>query len=105
MAVKKRSPYFDKKETRAIEERRNDQAVELAAMMRLAVRKSPLLGKQIEALGIKPSKRNAYEILKQLPVISREKLVQMEIDDPPYAGLGNPDAEDRPDLHLAGACL
>ena len=62
-------------------------------MMRLAVKKSPLLGKQIEALGIKPSKRNAYEILKQLPVISREKLVQMEIDDPPYAGLGNPDAE------------
>ncbi len=31
--------------------------------------------------------------LKRLPVISREKLVQMQIDDPPYAGLGNPDAE------------
>ena len=60
MAVKKRSPYFDKKETRTIEERRDDQAGELAAMMRLAVKKSPLIAKQIEALGIKPAKRKAW---------------------------------------------
>ncbi len=93
MVKKKRSAYFDKKETRTIEERRDGQAGELAAMMRLAVKKSPLVGRQIESLGMKPSKRNAYEILRRLPVISREKLVQMEIDDPPYAGLGNPDAE------------
>ncbi len=93
MVKKKSSPYFDKKETRTIEERREDQAGELAAMMRLAVKKSPLVRGQIESLGMKPSKRNAYEILKRLPVISREKLVQMEIDDPPYAGLGNPDAD------------
>jgi len=93
MAVKKKSPYFDKKETRSLEERREGQAGELAAMMRLAVRKSPLIRGQIEALGIKPAKRNALEILQHLPVIAREKLVQMEIDDPPYAGMGNPDAE------------
>ena len=93
MVKKKRSAYFDKKETRTIEERRDGQAGELAAMMRLAVKKSPLVRGQIESLGMKPSKRKAYEILKQLPVISREKLVQMEIDDPPYAGLGNPDAD------------
>jgi len=92
MASRKGSPYFDKKETRKPEERREDQAGELAAMMRLAVRKSPLIRKQFEALGIRPAKRNAYEILKMLPVISREKLVKMEIDDPPYAGLGNPDS-------------
>jgi phenylacetate-CoA ligase len=93
MVKKRRSPYFDSKEIRSIEERRDDQAGELAAMMRLAVRKSPLIAKQIDALGIKPAKRKACEILKQLPVISREKLVQMQIDDPPYAGLGNPDAQ------------
>ena len=90
---KKRSPYFDKKETRTIEERRNDQAGELAAMMRLGMKKSPVIRGQIETLGSQPSKRNAFELLKRLPVISREKLVQMQIDDPPYAGLGNADAE------------
>lgn len=93
MVKKRRSPYFDSKEIRSIEERRNDQAGELAAMMRLAVKKSPVLRGQIETLGSQPSKRNAFELLKRLPVISREKLVEMQIDDPPYAGLGNADAE------------
>jgi phenylacetate-CoA ligase len=90
---RRRSLYFDKKETRSLQERQDAQAAELAAMIRLAVRKSPLLREQIETLGIKPTKRDAYKILKMLPVISREKIVQMQIDNPPYAGLGNPDAE------------
>jgi phenylacetate-CoA ligase len=93
MVEKKRSLYFDRKETRNTEERREGQAAELAAMMRLAVKKTPLIRGQLDALGMKPSKRNAFEILKKLPVISREKIVQMQIDNPPYAGLGNPDAE------------
>jgi phenylacetate-CoA ligase len=92
MAVKKKGLYFDAKETRSREDRRAGQAGELAAMMRLAVKKSPLLRKQIESAGISPTKRNAFDLLKRLPVISREKIVQMEIDDPPYAGLGNPEA-------------
>ena len=83
MAVKKKSSYFDEKETRSPEKRREDQAGELAAMMRLAVKKSPLIRGQIELIGMKPTKRNAFDLLKELPVISREKLVQMEIDDPP----------------------
>lgn len=92
MAVKKRSPYFDEKETRGIEERLNDQAAELAAMMRLAVKQSASIRGQVEKIGLAPTKRNAFELLKRLPVISREKIVQMQIDNPPYAGLGNPDA-------------
>jgi phenylacetate-CoA ligase len=93
MVVKKRSPYFDEKETRSSQKRREDQAGELAAMMRVAVKKSPIMRGQIEAIGIKPTKKNAFELLKRLPVISREKIVQMQIDNPPYAGLGNPDAK------------
>lgn len=93
MAAEKRSPYFDKKETRSREERQDVQAAELADMMRLAVEKSAPIREQIETLGIEPSKRNAFEIMHKLPVISREKIVQMQIDNPPYAGLGNPDAE------------
>lgn len=92
MAVKKTSRYFDGKERRSQEQRRADQAGELAAMMRLAVQKSPVVRRQIEPFGIAPTRRNAFELLKGLPVISRERLVQMEIEDPPYAGLGNPDA-------------
>lgn len=92
MAVKKTSRYFDGRETRSREERGAGQAGELAAMMRLAMKKSPLMRKRIESTGLKPTKRNAFELLKRLPVISREKIVQMEIDAPPYAGLGNPDA-------------
>ncbi|HET6488226.1 MAG TPA: AMP-binding protein, partial [Syntrophales bacterium] len=93
MATKKRSPYFDEKETRTVEERRDGQAAELAGMMRLAVKKSPIIREQIEAIGIKPAKKIAFDLLKRLPVVSREKIVQMQIDDPPYAGLGNPDAD------------
>ena len=91
-AVKKRGAYFDRKETRSRERRREEQAGELAAMMRLAIKKSPVIRRRFEALGVTPTKRNACELLKRLPVISREKLVQMELDAPPYAGLGNPDA-------------
>jgi len=90
--VKTKRAYFDEKETRSPEKRREDQAKELAAMMRLAARKSPLIGKQIESLGVKPVKSSAFDLLSRLPVISREKIVQMQIDDPPYAGLGNPEA-------------
>jgi phenylacetate-CoA ligase len=93
MVKKKRSPYFDEKETRSRPERQDAQAGELAEMMRMAVNKSPLIRGQLEALGMKPSKHNAFEVLKKLPVVSREKIVQMQIDDPPYAGLGNPDAD------------
>lgn len=92
MRKMKRSPYFDEKEIRSPEKRREDQAGELAAMMRLAVKKAHVIRKEFESRGIKPSKKNAFETLKKLPVISRERIVQMEIDDPPYAGLGNPDA-------------
>jgi len=92
MATKKRSPYFDEKETRTVEERWEGQAGELAAMLRMGMKKSPLIRRQIEALEMKPLKRSAFEILKRLPVTSREKLVQMEIEDAPFAGLGNPDA-------------
>jgi phenylacetate-CoA ligase len=93
MAVKKTSRYFDGKETRSREQRREDQAGELAAMMRLAVKKSPVIRRQFEALGVTPTKRNACDLLKKLPVITREKIVQLQLTDPPYAGLGNPDAE------------
>jgi phenylacetate-CoA ligase len=91
--MRRRSPYFDKKEICSTEERREDQAGELASMMRLAVKKSPVLRRQLEAIGLKPTKKNAFALLKRLAIISRERIVQMEIDDPPYAGLANPDAE------------
>ncbi len=92
MPLNKKRSYFDEKETRSREQRLSDQAGELAGMMRLAVKKSPLMRKQIESIGITPTKRNAFAVLKRFPVISREKIVQMEIANPPYAGLGNPDA-------------
>ncbi len=90
--LRQRGGYFDGKETREPERRREAQAKELAAMMRLAARKSPRIRAQIESLGIKPTKGSAFDLLRRLPVISREKIVQMQLDDPPYAGLGNPDA-------------
>jgi hypothetical protein len=52
MAVKKTSRYFDGRETRSREERGAGQAGELAAMMRLAMKKSPLMRKRIESTGL-----------------------------------------------------
>lgn len=82
---------FDKKESRGKKKRKNQQDKALAEMVRLGYEKSARLKRMLNDAGIDPAAVGSRENLERLPVTSREKLVDMEQQHPPYAGLENPD--------------
>ena len=81
---------YDEKEAWGVEERKSRQDRLLARMVRLGYQKSPALRKILDANKINPARIKTREDLEILPVTSREKLVEMEMQKPPYAGLENP---------------
>ncbi len=84
---------FDKKESWSHKERKARQDESLASMVKLGYKKSPALKKILDANNINPRKIKCREDLESLPVTSREKLVEMEMRQTPYAGLENPDVQ------------
>jgi phenylacetate-CoA ligase len=82
--------YFDIREKCSLKERREAQDLALAAMLKLGYKKSVRLKKILDQNKINPAKIKTREDLEILPVTSREKLVEMEMQHPPYAGLENP---------------
>jgi phenylacetate-CoA ligase len=83
--------YFDGKEKASLKSRREMQDQALSAMVKRGYKKSPRLKKLLDRHHITPAKIQSREDLETLPVTSREKLVEMEMQDPPYAGLENPE--------------
>ena len=81
---------YDEKEAWGVEERKSRQDRLLSRMVRLGYQKSPTLRKILDANKINPARIKTREDLEILPVTSREKLVEMEMQKPPYAGLENP---------------
>ena len=82
---------FDKKESWTREERKTRQDENLAAMVRRGYEKSARIKQIFDMHKINPLNIRSREDLEILPVTSREKLVEMEMQEPPYAGLQNPD--------------
>jgi len=82
--------FFDEKESWGQEERKTRQDQSLSRMVRLGYKKSSVLKKILDGHKINPAKIKTREDLEILPVTSREKLVEMEMQNPPYAGLENP---------------
>ncbi|MDD5523578.1 MAG: AMP-binding protein, partial [Kiritimatiellae bacterium] len=82
--------FFDEKESWRQEERKTRQDQSLARMVKLGYKKSTVLKKILDRQKINPAKIKTREDLEILPVTSREKLVEMEMQNPPYAGLENP---------------
>ncbi|HRS82294.1 MAG TPA: AMP-binding protein [Smithellaceae bacterium] len=82
---------YDEKEAWSVEERKSRQDRRLSRMVRLGYRKSASLKKMLDDHRIDPARIRTREDLEALPVTSREKLVEMEMRKPPYAGLENPD--------------
>ncbi|PKN20714.1 MAG: AMP-binding protein [Deltaproteobacteria bacterium HGW-Deltaproteobacteria-6] len=82
--------YFDVRENSSIKERKATQDQALSAMLKLGYKKSTALKKILDRHKINPAKIKTREDLESLPVTSREKLVEMEMKHPPYAGLENP---------------
>ena len=82
---------FDKKESWGKRKRKNQQDKQLSEMVRLGYEKSQQVRKMLDDAGINPADVKSREDLLSLKVTSREKLVEMEQQKPPYAGLENPD--------------
>ena len=82
---------FDKKESWGKRKRKSQQDKALAEMVQLGYEKSEHVKAMLDAHKINPANIKTREDLLCLPVTSREKLVEMEQLDPPYAGLENSD--------------
>ncbi len=82
--------YFDAREKATLKDRKTTQDRALADMIRLGYKKSSRLKKILDSHNLHPSKIKTREDLEKLPVTTREKLVEMEMKQPPYAGLENP---------------
>ncbi|MHB8138343.1 MAG: phenylacetate--CoA ligase family protein [Smithellaceae bacterium] len=85
--------YFDARENTTLKKRKQTQDQMLAAMVELGYKKSSALKKIFDCHKINPTKINTREDLEILPATSREKLVEMEMKHPPYAGLENPSVQ------------
>lgn len=82
--------YYDAMEKASLKDRKTSQDKALADMVKLGYKKSTRLKKMLDAHKINPAKIRTRKDLEGLPVTSREKLVEMEMKHPPYAGLENP---------------
>lgn len=82
---------FDEKESWAREERKERQDEKLSGMVKSGYEKSARIRQIFDTHKIDPLLIKSREDLEVLPVTSREKLVEMELEDPPFAGLQNPD--------------
>jgi phenylacetate-CoA ligase len=87
MAAKKESRFFDAKENMALSKRQSYYNQSLAKMVRLGYQKSERVKRIFDEKSIKPSDIKTVKDLEKLPVISREELVRLEKENPPYAGL------------------
>ncbi len=79
--------YFDSKETLEPSDRQARQWQALVTMASLAYRKSPTVCRMFDECGIDPAALKTFEGFEKLPVISREMLVQLQQEAPPYGGL------------------
>jgi phenylacetate-CoA ligase len=93
MAVKKESRFFDQKENMALTKRQSYYNQSLARMVRLGYQKSERVKKIFDEKSIKPSDIKTVKDLEKLPVISREELVKLEKEDPPYGGFSAKDVK------------
>ncbi|MGC9323421.1 MAG: phenylacetate--CoA ligase family protein [Desulfomonilia bacterium] len=86
------STYFDEKETLPRDERDAYMNSRIAEMVRLGYERSPRVRKMMDEQGVTPSDIQGIQDLVRLPVITREQLVELEAQDPPFGGLTDPGA-------------
>jgi phenylacetate-CoA ligase len=89
-AKTKESRFFDQKENMPQARRQSYYNQSLVKMIRLGYKKSSRLKKIFDERNIDPRKIKSVKDLEQLPVISREQLVKLEKEEPPYGGLSAP---------------
>jgi phenylacetate-CoA ligase len=85
--------FFDDQEVLPRGARERRQVERIREMADRGYRKSRRLKRMFDDLGIGPEEIRSLEDLERLPVISREKLIEMELAEPPYGGFEDPAAE------------
>jgi phenylacetate-CoA ligase len=89
----KESRYFDLKENMTLTKRQSYYNQSLAKMVRLGYQKSSRVKEIFDERNIRPSEVKSVKDLEKLPVISREQLVKLEMEEPPYGGFCATDVE------------
>ncbi|HOO91624.1 MAG TPA: AMP-binding protein [Syntrophales bacterium] len=85
--------FFDEKEIRSAESREADNNLRLSAMVDSGYRHSRRVRETLDELGLKPSDISSVADLEKLPVISRERVVELEREEPPFGGLSASDVD------------
>ena len=84
--------YFDHKETLSADMRRDYYNRSLSQMVALGYERSPRVKRIFDEHSLTPSEIQTIDDLEKLPVISRERLVEIQAEDPPFGGLIDKDA-------------
>lgn len=85
--------YFDAKENMPLGKRQGYYKQRLAKMIRLGYEKSSRVKNILDERNIDPRKIRSVKDLEKLPVISREQLVKIEIEEPPFGGFCGKDVK------------
>ncbi len=85
--------YFDDKECMSAPEREAYYNRRLSEMVTLGYERSKRVRRIFDERGLTPSDIKTLEDLKKLPIISREKLIDFEAEDPPFGGFCDPTVE------------
>ena len=93
MAATKDHHYFDAKENMPVEKRQIYYNKRLAKMVLLGYEKSGRVKKIFDEQNIDPRKIKTINDLEKLPIISRERLVNLEMEEPPFGGFCAKDVE------------
>lgn len=79
--------YLDGLETESRDQRERRLAERLRLMVGLGYEKSRFVRQTFDSLGVRPEDIRSLKDLERLPVINRERIVEMEAKEPPYGGL------------------
>ena len=85
--------YYDHKECMPAEERESRKTLQITDMISAGYHKSSRIRKMFENLQLDYSEVTTLVDYERLPIISREKLIELEMSEPPYGGLNNEEAE------------
>src|SRR3989304_7644101 len=91
MVAKKESRYYDAKENMTLSKRQSYYNQSLVKMVRLGYKNSSRVKKIFDERNIRPSGIRSVKDLEKLPVISREQLVKLEREEPPFGGFSPKD--------------
>ncbi len=85
--------FFDDKEDMTLSERQDYYDQRLSEMVNLGYQRSEKIKNMLDESGVSPSDIKTLSDLQKLPIISREKLVDLEAGEPPFGGLCDADSE------------